>query len=126
MTHWLRVVGKFLILSLLLTFSTRAQSYQTATVVQLLFIQSADKQHSEWRYLIRIDKKTVYEITRHKGGKMEMQNKAAVQYRLEDHHMYILGSDKKETRFDIVDENSTHFTGNPAYQANLGTYFVFG
>jgi hypothetical protein len=105
MTHRLRVVWKFLMLSLLLALSTCAQSYQTGTVVQLLFIRSADKQHSEWRYLIRVDKKTVYEITRHKGGKMEMQNKAAVQYRLEDRHMYILGSDKQETRFDIVDEN---------------------
>jgi len=54
--------------------------------------------------LIRVDEKTVYEITRHKGGNMEMQNKAIVQYRLEDHYMYILGSEKKETRFDIVDE----------------------
>jgi len=52
-----------------------------------------------------VDEKTVYEITRHKGGKMEMQNKATVQYRLEDHHMYIVGLEKKETRFDIVNEN---------------------
>ena len=105
MTPWLRVVRNFLIMSLLLAFSTRAQSYQTGTVVQLLFIQSADKQHSEWRYLISVDEKTVYVITRHKGGRMEMQNKAPVQYRLEDHHMYILGPEKKETRFDILPEN---------------------
>lgn len=105
MTHRLRVVRNFLILSLLLAFGARAQSYQTGTVVQLLFIRSADNRHSEWRYLIRVDEKTVYEITRHKGGKMEMQNKATVQYRLEDHHMYIVGLEKKETRFDIVNEN---------------------
>jgi hypothetical protein len=43
MTHRLRVVRNLLILSLLLAFSTRAQSYQTGTVVQLLFIRSADK-----------------------------------------------------------------------------------
>jgi hypothetical protein len=105
MTRRLRVVRNLLILSLVLAFSTRAQSYQTGTVVQLLFIRSADKQHSEWRYLVRVNEKTAYQITRHKGGNMEMQNKATVQYRLEDHHMYILGPEKKETRFDIVNEN---------------------
>ena len=93
MTHRLRVVRNFLILSLLLAFSARAQSYQTGTVVQLLFIRLG------WM------KKLFHEITRHKGGKMEMQNKATVQYRLEDHHMYIVGLEKKETRFDIVNEN---------------------
>jgi hypothetical protein len=105
MRHRLRVVRNLLILSLLLAFGTRAQTYQTGTVVQLLFIQSADKQYSEWRYLVRVNEKTIYEITRHKGGKMEMQNKATVQYRREDHYMYILGPDKKETRFDIINEN---------------------
>ena len=104
MTHRLRGVRNLLTFLLLLAFSAHAQSCQTGTAVQLLFIRSADKQHSEWRYLIRVDEKTVYEITRHKGGNMEMQNKATVQYRLEDHYMYILGSEKKETRFDIVDE----------------------
>jgi hypothetical protein len=104
MKHRLRVVRNLLILSLLLAFGARAQSYQTGTVVQLLFIRSADKQYSEWRYLVRVDEKTVYEITRHKGGNMEMQNKATVQYRLEDNHIYILGPEKKETRFDIVKE----------------------
>ncbi|HEY6946321.1 MAG TPA: hypothetical protein VI431_14375 [Candidatus Acidoferrum sp.] len=104
MSRSLQILKSFLLLLSLIVPTARAQSYQTGTVVQLLFIRSAKKQHSEWRYLIRVNEKTVYEITRHRGGDMEIQNKATVQYRLENHHMYILGPNKKETRFEIIDD----------------------
>ncbi len=55
----------------------------------------------EFSYLIRVDDKTVYEVTRH-SGKRELEAQRTVKYRLEKNRISIVAINGKETRFDIV------------------------
>ena len=91
----------FLLAFLLLSSATFAQSYQSGKVVQFGATQLKGSKEWEFQYLVRVDDKTVYEITRH-SGKRELAAQQTVKYRLEKNHMYIVADNGKEIRFDIV------------------------
>ena len=91
----------FLLASLLLSSATFAQSYQSGKVVQFGATQRKGSQQWVFQYLVRVDDKTVYEITRH-NGKMELNAQQTVKYRLEKNRMYIVATNGKVIRFDIV------------------------
>lgn len=98
-----RVLAMTVLASILLLLPARiwAQSYSTGEVVQLGATRPAGNQELYFWYLVRVDGK-VYEITRHKGGKFDVQIHQSVQCRIDGKHMLVVLGDGRATRFEIV------------------------